>query len=235
MPAYNLNPLPFKPVPTLLVAGKPEYLFGSFNDRTGPALGTVSTVAASGGVATVVFQILSGNVPVIGSLVSIVGTATSAGAFNVTNATVTSVAVVMATGVCTITFALAGSVSTTADYGQVSIPVPEVAETLSNGASIPIAIAFQNAQNNQGRGLTAIVSFPNQPANCTVTLQQAINDTNSEYADVATVATVTAGVLSGGQIVIEEVLGRFYRFNVTGLSESSPPVTLATIIGKILA
>lgn len=234
MPSYNFNPYPYKPTPAQLIAGKPEYVFGSYNDKTGPTIGTVISDAVATDVATVVFQILSGNVPVVGAKITIEG-AQNTGFSSVSRATILSVSVVMLTGICTVTFALSASDQPVLpDLGQVVIPQPEISEAVVNGPSVPVAAVFQNAQSNQGRSLTAVVSFPVQPFNVLVTVQSAVIDEDSEYADVATVTSVVAGVVTGGQVTIETVLGRFYRLNVSGVAESSPAPSGVGLIGKFL-
>jgi hypothetical protein len=236
MPAYILSP--FKPSPVALYAGTPVYLWGSYNDKTGPTLGTVLSDSGNGTTSTVTFQITSGNIPLVGALITIIGTGNDGGAYNVTNATILSVSTTTS-GACTVTFANTATSTSAPDSGFVQIPQPEVAEVVPvplsavTESSAPCAIAFQNAQSNQGRGLTAVVSNPTPMASGTITLQQAVQDIDSEYADVATVATVSAGVLIGGQITIQEVLGRFYRFHLSGYAQSG--TTTATLVGKILA
>ena len=229
MPAYITSP--FKPSPELLVAGRPSYLWGSYNDRTGPTIGSViSDQVNASNTAAVVFQILSGNIPVVGALATIVGTANSGNTFNVTNAPIIGVTATPA-GIITIQFAVNfPAQALLADKGQVIIPQPEVAETLANGASFPVAVPFQNPQMDQGRAITAVVSIPGTlPTTATVTLQQAVQDIDSEYADIATVISVTGGVATGGQVTAERTLGRFYRFNTTGVTGPA-----SSLIAKIL-
>jgi hypothetical protein len=229
MPSYVKSP--FKPSPVALYAGIPVYLFGSYNDKTGPTTGNVLSDSGNGTTSTVVFQIQSGNIPFINALVTIVGTGNASGNYNVTNVTVTGVSTTTS-GICTITFQGAGNSSSTADTGMVIIPQPELADNVSaNGASVPTAIAFQNAQSDQGRSLTAIVSFPVLPTAAIVTLQQAIQDNDAEYQDVATVISVAGGAATGGQITLAKELGRFYRFNVSGFTASG---NQATVVGKLL-
>ena len=76
---------PFKPTPTLLVQGRPEYVFGSWNDKTAPTQGYIISDSAVTTTATVTFQVVSGNTPVVGSLITVVGAANSVN-YNVTNA-----------------------------------------------------------------------------------------------------------------------------------------------------
>lgn len=198
---------PYKPTPKLLIQGTPEYLFGSFNSNTGPTQGTVVTDAGTGAISTVVFQILSGNIPAVDSLVTIVGTANAALAYNVTNAPVLSVSTTAA-GVCTITFAGSGNSASAADYGQVIIPQREVGDAVTAGvisgegtavASSAPVVSPVSGPNSVGKSLSVTVKLPaNTAANpsnlagVTVVLQGSNVDLDSEYNTVATVATTIA-------------------------------------------
>lgn len=227
MPAYQTTP--FKPVPELLVAGRPSYVFGSFNDRTGPTLGNVISNASVGTLATLIFQITSGNIPIVGSLITVVGCANSAN-FNVTNATVLSVSTT-ASGVCTVTYNITTlSQATTTDGGQVIIPQPEIGEAIANGASVPVAKVFNNAAVDQSEILMVAVSFPVIPKACTVILQEALVDLDSEYSNIAVVVTVANSTVAGSVVFPTsiQVAGRFYRLYVEGLQGTG------TIVGKIL-
>jgi len=232
MPQYIKSP--FKPTPASLQAGSPTYLFGSFDDRSSPTQGPVLTTNSNGTTtATVVFQILSGNIPSVGDLVTVAGAANSAN-FNVTNVPILTVSCTTA-GVCTITYTItstASPTSPTADIGQVVVPRIEISENLQNGASVPVAVPAQNPQPNQGRILTAVVSFPTVPNAATVYLQEAVRDIDSEYTNIATVAVISNSAISPGSGTVfstaVEVSGRFYRFNVTGVVGVG-----GSIIGKI--
>lgn len=227
MPAYQTTP--FKPVPELLVAGRPSYVFGSFNDRTGPTLGNVISNSSATTLATLIFQIVSGNIPTVGSLITVVGCANSAN-FNVTNATVLSVSTT-ASGVCTVTYNITSTnQSSTADGGQVIIPQPEIGEAIANGASVPVAKVFNNAAVDQSEILMVAVSFPVIPKACTVILQEALVDLDSEYSNIAVVVTVANSTVAGSVVFPTsiQVAGRFYRLYVEGLQGTG------TIVGKIL-
>lgn len=233
MPSYIKSP--FKPTPASLQAGQPSYLFGSFDDRSSPTQGPVISNASNGTTtATLIFQIVSGNIPLVGDLITVIGCVNSAN-FNVTNAVILTVSCTVA-GVCTVTYTIvstASPTSQTADVGQVLIPRVEQSENLQNGASVPIAIPAQNPQPNQGRIITAVVSFPTVPNSATVFLQEAVKDIDSEYTTIATIAVISNSAVSpaSGQVysTAVEVSGRFYRFlvaNVNGVGGS--------IIGKIV-
>lgn len=222
---------PFKQSPALLVAGRPSYVFGSWNDKTGPTIGQLLSDAGVTTVGTAVFQIQSGNIPIVGSSITIVGASNSPN-FNVTNATVLTVVANADTGVVTVTFAISSTnQATLADSGIVQIPQPEIGEAIVNAtASVPVALSFSTANPDEARGITVVVSFPSLPTAAGVSLQQAVQDIDSEYKNVATVATVSGGVITAGpQITVDPVLGRFLRLYI----EASGG-TLPTIVGKIL-
>src|ERR1035437_6143899 len=138
MPSYIQSP--FKPMPHLLTPNTPTYVWGSFNDLTGPTTGNVLSDSAVTTTATVKLQILSGNVPKAGSLITIVGAANSVN-FNVVNASLISVSSPTNpdTGIYTVTFTITStSQGTLADAGQFIIPQPELGENVSGtGASVP--------------------------------------------------------------------------------------------------
>jgi hypothetical protein len=121
-----------------------------------------------------------------------------------------------------------------ADGGQVSIPQPEIGEPFAVGNSensVPVVMPYGDATSNLNQAVTVVVSFPSLPTTGVVTLQQAIKDIDSEYATVATVATVTGGAVTaaGSQITVDPTLGRFFRLHSEGTGG-----TLPTIVGKIM-
>src|ERR1039458_8599051 len=139
MPFYIKSP--FKPTPKLLIQGTPEYVFGSFNDKVGATFGYVQSDSAVTTTGTLVFRITSGNVPFVNSLISVVGTANSAGVFNVTNATILTVVCTDA-GICTVSYAVSSTSQTsTPDGGEVTINQSEIPDQLTAGivAAVPAA------------------------------------------------------------------------------------------------
>lgn len=241
MPQYITSP--FKPPVQLLVPGTPSYVLGSYNNRTGPTLGNVISDSGNGTTGTVVFQILSGNAPVQGALITIVGTANSAGAFNVTNAKITAVTTDMNSGISTVSFLSATVQASTPDGGQVQIPQPEIGEMVFTGASFPVNSSYSTASPDQGKVITVEVSFPTIPTTVTgVFLQGANQDIDSEYADISgPITTVVAGVVTpagsgswnsgqgttGTIQAVNQLNFRFYRLRVAGV------VGAGTIVGKI--
>ena len=214
-----------------MVPGMPSYLLGSFNDKTSDTRGPVLTDEGNGTTSTVVFQILDGNIPLVGALVYIQGSANSSGDYNADGATILTVSTTAA-GVCTITFAGSGDSSSAADTGMVIIPQPEIGENLVEGASIPCAMPYNNVVANLNQALTAVISCPSlsgsPAANATVYLQQAVKDMDSEYQDVALIATISGGEISGSpQATVDPTLGRFFRFYVDDVEGTG------TIVAKL--
>lgn len=234
---------PFKPPVQLATSGIPAYLIGSYNDKTGPTLGYVISNNASTTTATVVFRIVSGNVPVTGSLITVVGCSNNSN-FNVTNVSVTVVSTTAA-GICTVTYTISSTnQSSTPDGGQVIIPQPEVGETVSAAyKSAPIARPFNNPNIQEGQSFTATLNLGAGLSAITATLEGADLDLDSEYVTLHTfVAAGAAGLYSfqTGQDVLTpaspaaqnpggvNVLNyRFYRFNISIVTGSG------SVVGKI--
>lgn len=224
MPSYVTSP--FKQSPALLVSGTPTYLLGSYDDRSSPTFGYIISDAGVTTTATVVFQIVSGNIPLVGDKVTVRGAANSVN-FNVTNATVLTVSCTDA-GVCTITYAISSTTQgVTADGGQVEIPRSEIGETAANGSSVPAAAPFNNPNMQQGRTVTATVTFPTPPTTAQVWLQGAQFDIDSEYEDIGLVNGIGSFGATGPSLHVADLAFRFYRFNeraVTGVG---------TVVGKL--
>ncbi len=239
---------PFKPSPQLAVAGTPSYLFGSYNDKTGPTLGYVISDSAVTTTGTVTFQIVSGNIPIVGALITVVGTANASGNFNVTNATILTVSTTDA-GVCTVTYAISSSTVAlgTADSGQVSVPQPEIGETIAAAtASAPVATPYNNPEMQEGKSLSATITLPNTGTLSSVTavLQGADFDIDAEYRTVHTFTTTgaannrynfqsgedviapsaTPGVISSNPGGVAVPNYRFWRFNLTAVTGSGPVI-----------
>jgi hypothetical protein len=206
-------------------------LWGSWNDRTGNTLGNVLSDSGNGTTSTVTFQLLSGNIPFVGALITIVGTANAGGSYNTTQSPILSVNYTVQ-GVITVTFAGSGSSASASDSGQINIPQPEIGEALTAVSSIPAVMPYGNNTFNANQGLTAVVSFPSLPTSVVVSLQQAVQDLNSEYTTIATVATVSGGAVTaaGSQITVDPTLGRFFRFS----NGTVVGGTLPTIVAKLL-
>ena len=194
----------------------------------------VSTVALAGTTASVTGTVVEGNIPVVGQLISISGAIPSY--FNVTNASITSVSAAASpdVGVYTVQFALTNSnILTTNSPGVAVMPTPEVGEAVVLGASS--ALGLQSLENpSNGRTVRADVTFPTQAGSVVVTLQGAMVDLDGDYTDLASVASLTGGVLNGGVTVasvnIVGVTANFLRFN----NKSLAGVGTTKIVAKVL-
>ena len=249
---------PFKPMPVCLIQGTPEYLLGSLNTQAGPTQGFVISDSAITTTGTLTFRIASGNIPVVDSLITVVGTANASGNFNVTNATILSVATTDA-GICTVTYAITSSsvAANTPDAGQVYIEVYTVPDNLTAGivAALPISsvpAAAPVGAPTSGKSLSASVTFPanttahpNTLSAVTVVLQGSNVDKDSEYKTIGTITTTGAAGntyewqsgqgqsnASGTGALADGAVNlpnfRFYRFSVTAATGAG------YIIGKIM-
>jgi hypothetical protein len=251
MTAYIKSP--FKPVPTLLVEGRPEYVFGSWNDKTGPTLGNVISDSAVTTTATVTFVITSGNAPAVGSLITVVGAANSPN-LNVTNAQILTVTTTAA-GICTVTYTITSSTvaAGTADAGQVIIPQPELGDILAAfpASSVPVCVPGSPSQQS-GKSLSVTVKLPAQQLGVastltavTVLIQGANFDEDAQYNTVGTITAAgtsvagpnvydwqsgqgntNTGTLAAGSVNLPNF--RFYRLQVSAATGSGP------VIGTIM-
>jgi hypothetical protein len=228
MPYYDDSP--FKTPPKLLVAQWPTYLLGSFPADVAPTRFQIADVALASNVATVTGTVIEGNIPAVGSLISIRGTQSGSGEFNVTNAAITAVSINATSGQGTISFALTGAnLSITADSGLAIIPQPEAGEAIANGASVAAASPFNDSKTDGARTYQAQITFPTIPTACTVALQISEVDQDSQYSTVGTVATVSGGAVTQSQAQFTLTTARFLRFLVSGLSGTG------TVAAKLLA
>lgn len=217
MPLYDNSP--FKALPKLLVPSQNIYLLGSLNTQISDTKMFVNSVSLTGTTATIGVQITDGNIPIVGSFISIRGTQTSSGLFNVTNALVTAVAINAVTGSGTISFTTTtGTVGTTTDAGQAIIPVPEIPETIVVGASIAAAFSANDTAGSSVKIVAAAVNFPTIPTSATVVLQGALRNVDAEFVTLGTVATVAAGAVTQEQAQFPNIMYEFLRFNVTALT-----------------
>jgi len=187
MPPYSNNPLQ---AIVLALPGYPVYAWGSFNDRVSPTRMTVSNVALTSNVATLTVQVIEGNVPVAGQLVTVTGTQSSSGAFNVTQVAIATATINATTGAGTITFALThANVSSVADSGLAVAPQLAVPEAVStNGYSQAIALPMaQDGKSISGHSVEILWSAGTSAG--AVSVQY--TDDNSNGGDWQTVSIIT--------------------------------------------
>lgn len=219
MTAYANNS--FNPI-QLLQKGVPAYLIGSFSQQVGQTRASVQTDAIATNVATVVGYYLGGPLPIAGSLVSITGTANSAGAFNVNRVAITSASLNASTNLLTLVFPLtAANQTATADAGYIVIESAEVGETVSGVyTSQPVCVQAPEGDSQftlpvavtGGAGITAM----------TATLQVAMRNIDGEYTNTAAVVTKTGATTYTAGPVVEATLqrGYFYRIAITAVTGS---------------
>jgi hypothetical protein len=222
MPPYAASP--FQPNPVLLLAGQPGYAFGSFAEHLPDTRMQVTTTARTGGTATVGVKVLEGNAPIVGALITIIGTTQGAGAFNVTNVALTAVSIDPVLGTGTVQFPLAGGViASAADIGAAMVPTPEVGEALGNTASVSFAVPAPTGVGSNARTVTWSTAYPTPPATVTMVLQGSLFDIDSQYQTIDTSTNVN------GEERVSTLTGyRFLRLKASGVTGTNP-----TCVGKI--
>jgi hypothetical protein len=228
MPLYPTTG-PFAPPAQLLQSGgNPVYAFGSRVANQPTTRMQVTTVAANGSNnATVGVKILEGPIPLVGELISIIGTTSASAAYNVTNIAISGVAIDATTGVGTITFPLTtAQLATTADIGIALVPRGEVGEALTNNSSsVQFAIPDPaSGADSNARNLTWSTSYPSVPGSITATLQGSSVDVDSAYQTLDT-STALGGEVR--QIAINEIT--FVRVRITNLTGGAPKVIIRLI------
>ena len=220
MPLYNS---PARP-PQLLQKGVPAYLFGNLNMLQGNTKGRVTNVALTLNVVTISLTIFEGPQPKVGDLITIWGTASTSGLFNVTRSVLTAVTITGSTGAGTVTFALThADVVSVANTGAFLVEPGESSEALTNN-SYSTAAVVQSPQGDSQFTLPMAVTFPGGvlPTAVTVTLQVAIRDIDAEYTNTTTAVTVAATAYTAGPVVQATLQrGYCYRVAVTGLTVGS--------------
>lgn len=226
MSTYNATRNP--PTPELLQPGIPAYAFGSKNPLLPTVRMQITNVALTSNVVTLTVQMLEGNIPAAGSLITVTGTSAGSGGANTANTPValSSVSINATTGIGTVTYAkTATNIVSVADAGQATVEVPEVAQALS-GATKSAAFAVQAAKG-QGRGISWEYSCPSAPSSTSIQLEGAISDEDAEYAIIGTALTSNSG---GQAFATAPIDVNFVRLNASTFSGGSTP----SIIGKIL-
>lgn len=187
MPAYSLNPLAAIP---LALPGIPTFFWGSLSDRISPTKMTISQVALTSNVATLTVQVIEGNVPVAGQLVTVTGTQTSSGAFNVSQIAIASATINATSGAGTITYALThANVTATADSGLAVAPQIATYEAVTTNENSQ-AIALPMAQDGKSiSGHSIEILWASGTSGGAVSVQY--TDDNSNGGVWQTVSTIT--------------------------------------------
>lgn len=199
--------------------GLPAYSAGSFAVGQSPGKFYVQNVTASGATVTLGVKWMEGNIPAVGSLVTVQGTVVGGALVNVTNVALSAVSITPATGLGTLQYAsTAPLLAQTNDGGMGIVSVPEVGET--NAVQKWMQIALDPVG---GYGLT--MTWISTAATVALQLEAAIDDVDAQYTIVGVSQTTLTGT------VINQVpnLCRFVRVNQTGFTGGP-----GTLIAKIL-
>lgn len=222
--------------PQLLQKGVPAYLIGSFSQLTGNTKLALLTDAIATDVATITATFIDGPLPVAGSLISIINSTNSSGAFNVNRVPITSASYNATTNVMTVVFPLTASNQTaTADAGTIAIEPAEVGETVS-GNYTSQAVLVQAPEGDSQFTLPLSVTGGSGITAMTAALQMAIKAQSNEWTAVLDAVTGNAvKVVKTGATtytsgpVVEAPLerGYLYRLAITSVTGSD------TVIAKI--
>jgi hypothetical protein len=205
MPSYNSTP--GNNVPTALaLEGQLNYAFGSKPQSPTTQL-QITKTAAAGGTVTLNVNVVAGNTPLVGQLITVTGTTQNSGNFNVTNVPITGVSL-NNKGVGTVTFAGAGSVASAADAGMAYVPAAYSFESMT-AASQAFAMPRTAGPNDNAMTVNWETVYQTAPGAIQVALQVANDDTDSSYQTIDTTTNVNGDVrfYSG-------VAARFLRFKV---------------------
>jgi len=239
MPVYAQS-VGYNPLAQVAVSGTPAYFYGSLPSDTQDTLMQVTNVALTSNVATLSVTMRQGNIPAVGNLVTVQGTTSTSGLFNVKAVPLTGVTIA-ADGTGTITFALThADVTSAANSGQAYVPIAEVPEAVAANQSVAIYVPSQEPVDNGVRSITVSTTFPTLQATtgaATVTLYTAMkNDpippgtAGTEWTSMGVVATAAAGAQTVGPLkTFTTPAGRFFCLVVSGVTGTN------TIVAKMLS
>lgn len=207
-----------------VLPGSLTYLLGSRAPDGGVM--NITNVALTTNVATVTVTGWSGALPIVGTPVTIRGSQSTSGLFNVSNIALTG-ATLDATGAGTVTFALThANVTSAPDIGTLTFP-PQVtgeaavaARTISASLARPSGARSSNAVFAQltlpATGVTAL----------TATAAESIDNVN--WVARTDVLTVAGSAITAGKVYFETT-APFVSFLLSGLSGSGPVAIGITI------
>lgn len=223
MPPYNFTPIP--PRAILVPTASRTFLLGHTQVTGGYMY--VTSVALATNVATVDVAAFEGNLPVVGTLITITGTSQAAGAFNVTNAVVTAVSF-NAAGVGTVTFALTGAnLATTIDGGTLTFFPAIIGETIVAGSSMAGTPSSCEGRTNS---YAVEVYFPTIPTAATVSFQGALANDDASFIDITSpIATVAGGAVTAMANPFIQTNFPFVRFHISGLTGTGTIAAVLTL------
>ena len=206
----------------LALDGVPCYLFGTFNYHRSDTRMQVVYVALNANVATLTVQVLGGEIPLVGSFVTVSQTQTSSGIYNVNRVSLTAVSINATTGAGTISYGVTNAnIGGVSDHGTAIAEVPEIPDAVPiASASASIACCFQQREDGGARTITVSLQLPTAAAGAIYYMQEAIRDRDAEYTSIlqlqpdSTTALVTRS-------------GSFYRVLISGATGTGTVIAKA--------
>ena len=221
MSAYSNNP--FNPPVTVLTPGQIGFSWGGFNDLVSPSKMSVSNVSLITNVATLTVQVLDGPNPAVGSLISVQGTQTASGAFNVSGVALTGVTL-STSGAGTVTFALThADVASTPDAGVAIVATPPTYETFTSAATAGKQFYIPRSSFGSGvRNLSWFTQILGGPSPAAANLQIADEDIDAEYSTVDTSSSTTGETRELSKVPMAMVAGKFVRISGSRTGGTTP-------------
>lgn len=223
MPKYSASP--FNAI-QMALPGRPAYVWGGFNDAVGPTSMRVTNVAITTNVATLNVTVFEGNIPVVGSFITVRGTQQAAGIFNVTAVALASVTINATTGIGTVTFALTNAnVGSVADSGIAMVPQPVTFESVAtNDVTQPVSL-LDPAEGKSIGGFSAEVIWATGTSVGAVTVLAADKNDLAAFQAVGSVITFPAT-----RVDIATTTANFVALSLTTALTGA-----STIAGRILS
>jgi len=223
MPKYSASP--FNAI-QMALPGRPAYVWGGFNDSVAPTKMLVTNVALTTNVATLNVTVVEGNIPAVGSFITVTGTQQASGSFNVTAVALASVTINATTGIGTVTFALThANVTSIADAGIAIVPQPVTFETVATSdVTQPVAL-LDPSEGKSISGFSAEVIWAPGTSVGAVTVLTADKNDLAAFQATGTVITFPATRI--------DVVNNVANFAAMQLSTGLTGAT--TIAGRFLA
>ena len=224
MPLYNASPITGARC-TGIEPGTPVYSFGSFNGNVGPCIFMPTASAEdSGNVITLTGQIISGNIPAVGQLVTTLGLSNVA---DQTNTPILSVGTFSARGAGSFTYADstdAGTIASAPDSGQCLVPQAEVPEALAVSEGQQFSLGTYANLINAARNIQWELEYPSAPTSVVMNLEASMTDDDSQYQILDTSSN------PGGETrYVQVVAFNFIRITCSATAGGTDPSVIAKI------
>lgn len=217
-----------------LIAGKVDYLIGGFDDKSAPTKFQITQASLTSNVVTYTGQVVAGNTPAVGQLMTVFGFANSV--FNISDVAIASVTL-DTSGTGTITVAVThANIPAVVAGGTGCVLAPETSEaTAASYTSQACGLSFSTPNGPRERTVTVQVTQPTAATTLKLSLQMSLRNVDSDYVYVGTgttTAPATADFTQASSPAVKEYTlqnGMFYRLKAT-----SDTTTDGTFIAKIV-